>query len=129
MKSIKRGRGPSMMNCAGAVIAVLFGIFWTVTAVSMGAPFFFPIFGILFIIIGIVQAVYSYKNATGKNRFSEFDITETGEEPDPIDRYISGGESQKKERTGKDGYCPYCGKEIEKEYDFCPRCGKKLPPD
>ena len=118
-----------MMNCAGAVLSVIFGIFWTMTAISMDAPIFFPIFGILFIIIGIVQAVYNFKNATGKNRYSEFDITENGEEPDPIERYTSNSEIPENENTGNFGYCPYCGKSIEKDYDFCPKCGKKLPFD
>ena len=76
MRSIKRGRGPSMMNCVGSILAAIFGVVWTIIAINMGAPFFFPIFGIIFVIVGIVQAAYNYKNATGKNRFSEFDITE-----------------------------------------------------
>ena len=85
MRSIKPGRGPSGMGALGSIIAVIFGIFWTIMAVSMGAPVFFPIFGILFVILGIVQAVYHFKNATGKNRYSAFDITEEGEEPDPLE--------------------------------------------
>ena len=52
MKSVKPGRGPSAMGAVGSVIAVIFGIFWTITAASMGAPFFFPLFGVLFIILG-----------------------------------------------------------------------------
>ena len=64
MKSIKPGRGPSAMGAMGSIIAVIFGIFWTIAAASMGAPFFFPLFGVLFIIMGIVQAVYNFKNAT-----------------------------------------------------------------
>ena len=55
MKHVKPGRGPSAMGAFGAIIAVIFGIFWTVSTASMGAPAFFPIFGVLFIIIGIVQ--------------------------------------------------------------------------
>ena len=69
MKHVKPGRGPSAMGAFGAIIAVIFGIFWTVSTASMGAPAFFPIFGVLFIIIGIVQAVYNFKNATGKTPF------------------------------------------------------------
>lgn len=71
------------MGAFGAVIGVIFGVIWTGAAASMGAPPFFLFFGVLFIIVGIVQAVYNFKNATGENRFSSFDITEDGEEPDP----------------------------------------------
>ena len=118
-----------MMNFAGSVIAVIFGIIWTAITITMDAPFFFPIFGVVFIITGVVQAIYNYKNATGKNRYSEYDITDENEESDPIDRYINGSDAVRNENSGSVGYCPYCGREIEKEYDFCPRCGKKIPFD
>ena len=35
MRSIKPGRGPSMMGAAGAVFAVIFGIIWTFAAAGM----------------------------------------------------------------------------------------------
>ena len=66
MKSIKPGRGPSAMGAMGSVVAIIFGIFWTIMAASMGAPVFFPIFGVIFVLLGVVQAVYHFKNATGK---------------------------------------------------------------
>lgn len=45
-------------SVVGGVIVILFGIFWTIGAASMGAPGFFPLFGLLFIgfaIFGIVS--------------------------------------------------------------------------
>ncbi len=42
MKSIKPGRGPSMMSGIAGIGAVVFGIFWTIMAVQMGAPIFLP---------------------------------------------------------------------------------------
>lgn len=89
MKSVKPGRGPSAMGAVGAVVGVVFGIIWTVAAVSMGAPIFFPLFGLVFITIGIVQAVYNFINATGENRYSEYDIVDENEEPDPLNRRFS----------------------------------------
>lgn len=47
----------------------------------MGAPISFSIFGVLFVIVGIVQAVYNFKNAAGKKRYSAFDIVDGEEEP------------------------------------------------
>ena len=82
MKSIKPGRAPSFLGGIGSVAAIIFGIFWTIMAVAMQAPVFFPIFGIVFILLGIVNAVYSFSNATGKNRYSIFDVVDEGEEPD-----------------------------------------------
>ena len=84
MKSIKRGRGPSMMQGAGSIFAAVFGVLWTVMAVSMGAPVIFALFGVCFIGIAVVQAVYNFKNASGGERFSEFDIVDSREEGDRI---------------------------------------------
>ncbi|MBR2155424.1 MAG: zinc ribbon domain-containing protein [Clostridia bacterium] len=126
MKSVKPGRGPSGMNAIGAVISVIFGIFWTIAAISMGAPGMFPLFGVLFIIMGIVNAVYHYKNATGENRYSAYDITEEGEEPDPLN--VRFGEQQQTYYSGTTArFCPCCGRNANSDYEFCPGCGKRLP--
>ena len=112
MKSVKPGRGPSAMGAFGSVIGVIFGVIWTGAAASMGAPPFFLAFGVLFIIVGIVQAAYNLKNATGENRFSEYDITEDGEEPPPEGAYR---------------FCPYCGAKFSGDFLYCGKCGKRLP--
>lgn len=140
MKSIKPGRGPSGMSFAGSIAAIVFGIFWTIIAAVMtsDSPFgiiglVFPLFGVIFIVMGIIQAVYHYKNATGKDRFSIIDITDSSEEGDPSDKWIKrdtrdeeGTEKQK--TTGSDfNYCPYCREQLEKsDYVYCPKCGKTL---
>lgn len=127
MKSVKPGRGPSAMSGIGSVVCVIFGIFWTIQASSMGAPTMFPIFGVLFVIIGIVQAIYHFKNATGTNRFSTFDITEKGEETDPWEQsFKPATPSDDTETTDASAFCPYCGSPIESDYSFCNKCGKKL---
>ena len=126
MKSVKPGRGPSAMGAVGSVIVVIFGIFWTIGAASIGAPGIFPLVGVLFILMGVAQTVYNLKNATGKNRYSSFDIVEDGEEPDPLDRRF--GEAT---RNDPDGgafrFCPYCGAKLGAEFEYCGKCGKKLP--
>lgn len=147
MKSIKPGRGPSMMGAFGSAAAAVFGVFWTIGAASMGALGFFVAFGFVFILIGIGQAVYNFKNATSKNRYSAFDITDGTEEPDPLNEYFSGGgnESLNKNTENPSGatefsnnkagttdeeeikFCPYCGAEVEKDFTYCTKCGKKLP--
>ncbi len=136
MKSIKPGRGPSMMNAAGAVFAAIFGVFWIIMTVKMGAPGFFPLFGVLFIGIACVQAVYHFKNATGKNRYSVFDIVDAQEEPDPLaaeseadEKGTVSGTSVSAAETGlkMSKFCPYCGASVLTDFDFCNQCGKKLP--
>lgn len=126
MKSIKPGRGPSMMGGLGSVFAGVFGIIWTMAAVQMGAGIF-ALFGVVFILFAIVQAVYQFKNAAGKNRYSLFDITEEGEEPDPLEKRASSPSSAEEEsKAPEGGFCPYCGAPVGADHDFCRRCGKKL---
>ena len=129
MKSVKPGRGPSALGVWGAVIAVVFGVIWTVAAVSMGAPGFFPLFGVLFIITGVIIGIYHFRNATGKNRYSAFDITEEGEEPDPLQERFGEPrpDGDAGQTGGAAGFCPYCGAPADAEYAFCRKCGKQLP--
>lgn len=137
MKSIKPGRGPSGMSFIGSVVAIIFGVFWTIIAVNMTANasfgmigVIFPLFGVIFIAVGVVQAVYNYRNATGENRYSVFDITDSKEEGDPADKWIkrkNENEEELREFTDKElSYCPYCGAQLESGYIYCPKCGKAI---
>ena len=130
MKSIKPGRGPSMMGAVGAAFAVVFGIIWTMAAASMGAPFFFPLFGLVFIGIGVFNVIYNLKNATGQNRYSAYDIVEENEEPDPLNLRFGSEDTAADTAAPASNtfaFCPYCGMELEEVFAFCPRCGKQLP--
>ncbi len=122
MKSIKPGRGPSGMGAFAGVIAALFGVFWLIIAVNMGAFIMIP-FGLLFIAMAIGTTIYNYKNATGKNRYSEFDIVDENEEPDPLNSRF-GAPNENKESGKK--FCPYCGTKAEEGHKFCGNCGSKL---
>lgn len=155
-KSLKPGRGPSFMGGVGSVISIIFGIIWTAMAVqiSAGAPggigSIFPLFGILFIVAGIVNAIYHFRNATSPERYSLMDITYSESEPDPLnEKYgrrslLDGDASSESEsasdlvRAGAGGertperpkgnrFCPYCGQAVAEDYRFCPSCGRDLP--
>lgn len=129
MKSIKRGRGPSMMDGIGNVFLAIFGILWTIAAASMGAGFF-ALFGVVFVGIAIVNAVYSFRNATGENRYSEYDITSGSEEPDPLNARFGSQQVNdfvNQQDDAESEFCPYCGTKAEKGYVYCNKCGKKLP--
>lgn len=134
MKSIKPGRGPSAMSAAGSVAAIVFGIFWTFIAFSITreAPFpigfLFPAFGILFVGMGIFQAIYHLKNATSKQRMSLYDITDSREEADPLNLRFGEAAAARteEERQGAKAFCPYCGEVLKEDYQYCPACGKKL---
>lgn len=129
MKSIKPGRGPSMMNGFAGIIVSIFGVGWTIMVSAMEAPIIFPIFGICFVAMGIASTVYSFKNAKSKNRYSSFDIVDSREETDPLNEkygdgsYKSHAESRE---SGESNFCPYCGSRIESDHLYCKNCGKRV---
>ena len=131
MKSIKPGRGPSMMGGVVSIAIGIFGIIWTIGAGSIGGGLF-ALFGVVFVVIAIVNAVYNFKNATNKNRYSTFDIVDDSEEPDPLNERFGGtsyegAQAYKNEESGGSEFCPYCGADVEEDYVYCNKCGKKLP--
>ena len=146
MKSIKPGRGPSGMSFVGSICVTIFGVFWTIMAFSITSesPFgigaIFPLFGVIFVIMGIVQAVYNYKNATGEDRYSIYHITDSNEEGDPADAWIhrkntadeqnnhnyENNQYKNNYENGEMNFCPYCGTEVESDYSICPKCGKTI---
>lgn len=126
MKSIKPGRGPSMMGGVIGLFMIGFGILWTVLAAQ--ASVVFALFGVLWTCIAIANTVYNFKNATRKNRYSQYDITDENEEIDPLnERFGNRNESIYQPVSAGNRYCPYCGTKAEGDYQFCNKCGKKLP--
>lgn len=142
MKSVKPGRGPSAMGAVGSVAVGIFGIIWTISAAGMGAPAPFVLFGFVFVGLAIAQGIFHYKNATGENRMSLFDITDSQAEPDPLEKFIkkSTGETQRSEKNSTStlafedsssessySFCPFCGTKLGNHtYRFCPKCGKEV---
>lgn len=126
MKHIKPGRAPSMINGIVGIFMVCFGILWTIIAAQAGGVIF--VFGIIWTCIALIITVYNFRNATRKNRYSSFDITDSDEEPDPLnERFGVGSGSETFESEQGDSFCPYCGSPTEGDYKFCRKCGKKLP--
>ncbi len=141
MYSVKPGRGPSLMGVVGGIIAVFFGIGWTIFAVSMGAPVIFAFFGVLFVIMALGGVAYNLYNATQKNRMSTLDITSGQEESDPIANWMghertaapstsspneTSADLSTNPRRFEGDYCPFCGSKVEESFDFCPNCGKDI---
>lgn len=132
MKSIKRGRGPSFMGGVASIAMACFGVFWTITAISLGAPGMFAGFGLIFIGLAVAEAAYNFKNATGKNRYSEYDIVDENEEADPLNERFGEQRDeqaapQPDEETREEfAFCPYCGTKREPAHIYCGKCGKKI---
>lgn len=136
MRSVKPGRGPSAMGAVGGVIAIAFGVLWTIVAYNLtqNSPFsgfsvIFPLFGVLFIIVGIVNTIYSAGNAVRRDRYSLLDITDDREEPDPLNQEFGRQRPAEAEPADSDDaihFCPHCGAKVSPGFEFCPRCGKRL---
>lgn len=114
----------------GGIIIVVFGIIWTVGAVSLTsrAPdemgivkILFPLFGFLFVSMGIFGLI---KGATGKNKNGSnnsyyTDSTNNTEEPKEYKVYKEGEEE-------KLIICPMCHSTAKESQQFCINCGNKL---
>lgn len=117
------------MSGIGGIAVGVFGVIWTIAASSMGAPGFFTAFGVVFVLLAIGGAIYNFLNATGKKRFSAFDITDGSEEPDPLnERFgVNDKDFHSADADGETEFCPYCGAKAEDGYRYCRKCGKELP--
>lgn len=61
-------------SMVGGIITIVFGIFWMSIALSMGAPSFFPLFGLIFIGIAIFNMVNgTVKAGTYQREQSEYE--------------------------------------------------------
>jgi hypothetical protein len=144
--SVKPGRAPSFMGGVGSILAIVFGIVWTAMAFQLTrhSPFggivsIFPLFGVLFIVMGVISAIYNFRQATQKNRYSVLDIADSDVEPDPLnerfgpmlDAEFHVESDSHADEDGRDDrphrFCPYCGDDIGEEFRYCPSCGKELP--
>ena len=120
-----RRRGPSFASGVGSIFAAIFGVFWTITAATMGAFIMIP-FGLLFIGFDVFGAIYNFKGSKNKN--STYD-----------DKYYKTKHNHFEDRYGDEASeydfnvecntenCPYCDKEVRKDFIYCPYCGSRLP--
>ena len=125
MKHIKPGRGPSMLSGILGIFMIGFGVLWTILAATASPVF--ALFGVLWTAMAVTVTVYHWKNATKKNRYSAYDITDSDEEPDPLQQKFDGEAAEQSRQTNYEGaFCPYCGAKAQKDHRFCSSCGKKL---
>ncbi len=123
-----------MMGVVAGIAAAVFGVFWTIGAMSMGAPPFLGLFGVVFVVLAIVGVGYNLFNATSRDRMSTLDITSGNEEVDPIAQALGHVDQGPTEHTGErddprkypGGYCPFCGAEVKEEFQYCPSCGRDI---
>lgn len=106
----KERKAGKAWHLGGAVVALIFGIFWCLTALSMGAGFML-IFGIPFVGLLAFRLVMVMKHGEEKPK------QPPRQEIDPWKR---------QEKPAGNGFCPYCGSAVEESFEYCPKCGRKL---
>ena len=106
MRNNNKPKGTS--SIITGIFAIGFGIFWTITAISI-APFM-AIFGIFFIGITIVSLVNIIKNTISNKE----------------DTYYTNYEYNKEIITQDFKYCTICGSKVESVDQYCKNCGAKL---
>lgn len=148
------------MGGVASVVSIMIGILWMISVSRITSPMgelrssfsgvarILPLFGLVFISIGIANAIYNFRNATARNRYSILDITDSETEPDPLnerfgqDRNETGEEAPHDAATG-DGY-PSWGRN-ERGFGegrsvagrgpsgvrsrYCPYCGRSVEPE
>jgi hypothetical protein len=110
-----------------AVLLALLGLIWTVNVVSRlsSREDMLASFGVLFICVAVVIAVYCFKKAAEAGRCeNEYD--------NEIIKNISltdgkaGNYGKKETHEEKEKFCPHCGTPASGYFDTCLNCGKKL---
>ncbi|KMW12575.1 hypothetical protein [Enterocloster citroniae] len=80
MKSIKLG------GSIVGIFMICFDLFWTFMA-TQASPIM-ALFGVLWTGVDLVNTIYQFKNAIGKNSYSAYDITDATEESDPLNEML-----------------------------------------
>lgn len=120
---IRPSREVSSIQLVMCIAAAIFGIFWMITASSIGAGGF-SMFGIVFVLIAVIFAFIHFRNATGKKPLSLYEITDEG--LDAPKKYPFDNNHADDRRSQK-SYCPWCGAALDNsKYIFCPKCGKQM---
>ena len=108
----------------GMVMAIGFIIFWIGSATMIGAPFIFPLFGIgmlVMVVLRFIGGMKAYKAQEERRNKSE----EKRYEEDLL-REVQREYSTYTETKDKQGFCPFCGAKVERNFNYCPKCGNHI---
>ena len=128
MKSIKPGRGPSLLSGIATLIGIAVIICFAAMAIKMRQTFFLIIAGFI-LLVYICFTIYHFSNAIKKNRHSILyieDDRESNSSPSAEPKEPSALLNGKPIDGVAPRYCPYCGKDTESDFLYCKFCGRKL---
>ena len=108
----KERKAGKAVGIGGSIYGIVFMLIWCGLAAAMGA-WFMLIFGLPMLGFMIFRTVAMVKKSNAEKQ------KEPWEQPDrPQNPYES--------HTRRDGFCPYCGRELSDDFTFCPTCGRRL---
>ena len=113
MKSIKPGRGPSLIACIMDIIigayCILFSIIMFCFSGGDSIGIVFVLFGVISIPITVISALNHFRNAIGKGRFSI----------DPLkDRLLNYKHEDITKGISDSSFCPYCGTKVMDNFEY-----------
>lgn len=109
----KERKASKAVGIGSSIFAVVFMVIWCGIAVAMGA-WFMLIFGLPMLSFMVFRVVVLVKKSKAEAQ------KEPWEQPDRSEKTYDAP------RTHRDGFCPYCGRELSDDFTFCPTCGRRL---
>lgn len=110
----KEKKAGKAMHLSGCIYGLLFSLFWCGIVLWQGA-YIMLIPGLFF--VGMMAArLYACIQYTKSGKESPRRQQET----DPWERPAASTDPSA-------GYCPYCGRTIQEDFEFCPKCGRRQP--
>ena len=99
-----------------AIYAVIFAVVWNLIAAASGAGFML-LFGLPFLGFMVFRLVVLLKKSKAEKPADPWN------QPQQPRSYTATPEPQGR---SADGFCPYCGEEVQAGFTFCPKCGRRL---
>ncbi len=128
--AIKPGRAPSLLGALASLGMSVIGVVMLISAFQKG-DWYQILFMTVFCTIAISGLIYNIYNAFERNRFSQYDLVTSGQEPDPLagalgyENPAASGQSERVRRF-PGNHCPFCGAQAPETVDLCPSCGKDI---
>ena len=128
--AVKPGRAPSLLGALASLGISIVGVVMLISAFRKGEAFVI-LFMVVFCTIAISGLIYNVYNAFERNRFSQYDLVPSAQEPDPLAGALgyenpAASRQPASRRRFPGNHCPFCGAQAAETVDFCPSCGKDI---
>ena len=109
----KERKAGKAIGIGGSIYGIVFMVVWCGIAAAMGAGFML-IFGVPMLIFMVYRLIVILKKSKAPKEKDPWEQTQ------PTQTHCETSESR------RDGFCPYCGRQLSEDFSFCPTCGRRL---